>query len=143
MVFVKDAHDLKFVRINRAGEGSSGVHEEELLGKSDYDFFPKNEADFFTAKDRAVLTSAVSSHSGGVHPYAEKGRSFRCIRRRFQSSIQTAARSTCWRISEDITEKRFAEEERERARSRVSNLEAERSLRECFVFPLSHDLRTP
>jgi two-component system, sensor histidine kinase and response regulator len=55
MIFVKDAETLKFVRFNRAGELLLGYSEAELLGKSDYDFFPPHEADFFTAKDRDVL----------------------------------------------------------------------------------------
>lgn len=55
MIFVKDASTLKFVRFNRAGEQLIGYPQAELLGKSDYDFFPKDEADFFTAKDREVL----------------------------------------------------------------------------------------
>ena len=33
------------------------IQKEELLGKNDYDFFPKDEADFFTKKDREVLNS--------------------------------------------------------------------------------------
>jgi PAS domain S-box-containing protein len=55
MVFVKDADDLRFVRFNRAGERLLGHSREELIGKSDYDLFPKEQADFFVAKDRAVL----------------------------------------------------------------------------------------
>lgn len=55
MVFVKDARDLRFVRFNRAGERLLGVRREELIGKNDYDFFPTDQADFFTAKDRDVL----------------------------------------------------------------------------------------
>jgi diguanylate cyclase (GGDEF)-like protein/PAS domain S-box-containing protein len=55
MIFVKDAKDLKFVRLNKAGEKLTGYSETELLGKSDYDFFPKEEADFFTGKDRETL----------------------------------------------------------------------------------------
>jgi len=55
MVFVKDAKDLKFVRLNKAGEKLTGYSEKELLGKSDYDFFPKEQADFFTGKDRETL----------------------------------------------------------------------------------------
>jgi PAS domain S-box-containing protein len=55
MVFVKDARDLRFVRFNRAGENLLGYSRDELLGKDDYDFFPKAEADFFTSKDREVL----------------------------------------------------------------------------------------
>jgi two-component system, sensor histidine kinase and response regulator len=55
MIFVKDAQTLKFVRLNRAGELLLGYRQEDLVGKSDYDFFPRAEADFFTAKDREVL----------------------------------------------------------------------------------------
>ena len=55
MIFVKDAHDLRFVRFNRAGEDLLGYSRDELLGKNDYDLFPKAEADFFTSKDRDVL----------------------------------------------------------------------------------------
>ena len=57
MVFVKDAKDLRFVRLNKAGERLLGYSEQELLGKNDYDFFPKTEADFFTSKDREVLAA--------------------------------------------------------------------------------------
>lgn len=56
MVFVKDAKDLKFVRINRAGEELLGIKREELLGKSDFDFFTAEQALFFIEKDRAVLS---------------------------------------------------------------------------------------
>lgn len=55
MIFVKDAKTLKFVHFNRAGELLVGYPQKELIGKSDYDFFPKEEADFFSAKDREVL----------------------------------------------------------------------------------------
>lgn len=55
MIFVKDAKDLKFVRFNKAGEDLLGYPREVLIGKSDYEMFPKDEADFFTSKDREVL----------------------------------------------------------------------------------------
>lgn len=55
MIFLKDAKDLRFVRFNRAGEDLLGYTKDELMGKNDYDFFPKEQADFFTAKDYAVL----------------------------------------------------------------------------------------
>jgi PAS domain S-box-containing protein len=55
MIFVKEAKDLRFVRLNKAGEDLLGYLRSELMGKNDYDFFPHDEADFFTAKDREVL----------------------------------------------------------------------------------------
>jgi PAS domain S-box-containing protein len=57
MLFVKDAVHLRFERCNRACEQLLGYPREAFLGKSDYDFFPKEEADFFIAKDREVLQS--------------------------------------------------------------------------------------
>ena len=55
MVFVKDADELRFVRFNRAGERLLGFAQADLIGRNDYDFFPREEADFFTVKDREVL----------------------------------------------------------------------------------------
>lgn len=57
MIFLKDAKDLRFVRFNSAGEKLTGVSRDDLIGKNDYDFFPKEQADFFTERDRAVLAS--------------------------------------------------------------------------------------
>ncbi|MGE0667322.1 MAG: PAS domain S-box protein [Sphingomonadales bacterium] len=56
MLFVKDAGDLRFLTINRAGEELLGVAREELIGKNDADFFPPEQAEFFTRMDREVLT---------------------------------------------------------------------------------------
>lgn len=57
MVFLKDAKDLRFELFNRAGEQLLGYKREDLLGRNDYDFFPPEQADAFTQKDRAVLES--------------------------------------------------------------------------------------
>jgi PAS domain S-box-containing protein len=57
MVFVKDAKALSFERFNRAGEELLGLSRSALLGKTDYDFFPAEQADFFVAKDRNVLAA--------------------------------------------------------------------------------------
>lgn len=57
MVFVKEASDLRFIRFNKAGEELLGLPREQMIGKNDYDFFPKEQADFFTADDRKVLES--------------------------------------------------------------------------------------
>jgi PAS domain S-box-containing protein len=59
MLFVKSFPDSRFVLFNRAGEELLGYGRKEYLGKSDYDFFPKDQADHFVAKDRAVLDSGA------------------------------------------------------------------------------------
>jgi two-component system, cell cycle sensor histidine kinase and response regulator CckA len=55
MIFVKDSVHLRFERFNLAGERLLGYKREDLIGKNDYDFFPKKQADFFTVKDYEVL----------------------------------------------------------------------------------------
>lgn len=55
MIFVKDAENLHFVRLNRAAESLLGYSREEMYGKTDFDFFPPEEAGFFREKDREVL----------------------------------------------------------------------------------------
>ncbi len=55
MIFMKHAGDLRFALFNKAGENLIGLKREAMLGHTDYDFFPKEQADCFTAKDRKVL----------------------------------------------------------------------------------------
>lgn len=57
MVFLKDAKDLRFKMFNKAGEALLGCTRDELIGKNDYDLFPKEQADSFTHNDRLVLQS--------------------------------------------------------------------------------------
>jgi PAS domain S-box-containing protein len=54
MVFVKDAEHLRYELTNRAGELLTGWKRQDILGKDDYEVFPK-EAAFFQEKDRDVL----------------------------------------------------------------------------------------
>ena len=59
MLFVKDAESLRFELFNKAGEELLGYGRAALIGKNDYDFFPKEEADFFIQKDREVLAGKM------------------------------------------------------------------------------------
>lgn len=111
MVFVKDAENLRFVRFNKAGEDLIGHPREELIGKNDYAFFPKEQAEFFISKDRAVLngravvdipeepiqtTSGIRIlHTKKIPLYNDEG-----------------IPEYLLGISEDITEKKKREEER-------------------------------
>ncbi len=54
-LFVKDAQELRFVRVNKAIEEQVGLSRTALIGKNDYDFFPKEVADAFQQADREVL----------------------------------------------------------------------------------------
>ena len=57
MVFVKDAHDGRFVLLNKAGEDLLGIHRNDLIGKTDFDLFDVEDAERFRQADRAVVAS--------------------------------------------------------------------------------------
>ena len=53
-IFVKD-RQFRFVLLNAAFCRMVGHPREEMLGKSDYDFFPKDESDWFRARDTEMF----------------------------------------------------------------------------------------
>ncbi len=59
-VLVKDRQH-RWVLLNAAYCEFMGYKRDELLGKSDYDFFPKNEADEFWAKDEVVFATGTEN----------------------------------------------------------------------------------
>ncbi len=59
-VFVKDKQH-RWILLNDAYCKLIGYSREELLGKSDYDFFPSREADVFWDKDEEVLKTGVEN----------------------------------------------------------------------------------
>lgn len=56
-VVAKEAKELRFVLWNQAATNVLGFAAEDVIGKNDYDCFPKEQADFFIDIDRAVLDS--------------------------------------------------------------------------------------
>lgn len=47
----------KFVLWNTAAEKLWGLRSARVVGRTDYDLFPKEQADYFKEKDLQVLTS--------------------------------------------------------------------------------------
>ncbi|MCB9797582.1 MAG: PAS domain-containing protein [Alphaproteobacteria bacterium] len=124
MAFVKRAEDLRFIRFNRVGADLIGVPQDELLGKTDYDFFPKEEADFFTSKDREVLDCGVLVDVP-QEPIqsAEQGRRW-LHTKKIPIFSETGDPLFLVGISEDITERLAMEE---RIRAHTEQLEAANS----------------
>lgn len=61
-IFVKDRQH-RWVLINDAYCDFVGHSREELIGKSDYDFFPQAEADVFWQKDELVFTANITNEN--------------------------------------------------------------------------------
>ena len=56
-IFIKD-QQFRWVLLNQAFCEMVGYSREQLLGKSDFDFFPEQEARFFRAKDVEMFSSS-------------------------------------------------------------------------------------
>jgi PAS domain S-box-containing protein len=139
MVFVKDAERLAFVRMNRAGEDLLGISRDALIGKTDFDFFPEDEARFFVEKDRATLQGdalvdipeePIQTSSGERWLHTKK------------VPLHDASGTPRWLlgISHDITDHK-----QHLASLRAAKDAAEAANREleAFSYSVAHDLRTP
>ena len=109
MVFIKDAKELRFVRLNKAGEKLLGYSSDAMIGKNDYDFFPKAQADFFITKDLEVLSSkeAIDIKEEQIETVTGK----RWLHTKKISLTDEQGRPAyLLGISEDITEQKIHEE---------------------------------
>jgi PAS domain S-box-containing protein len=122
MVFIKDAKTLRFVRVNHAGERLLGLTSRELLGKNDFDVFPGSQAEFFVQKDREVLASGI-----GID-IPEEDIDTGLLGRRWLHTKKVPILDDNGQpvyllgISEDITEARQAEIDREKNEIRFQTL---------------------
>ena len=114
MIFLKDAEELRFVKLNKAGEDLLGYQRQDLISKNDYDFFPKEEADFFTRKDRDVLESGklIDIPEEFIHT---KNKGQRILHtKKIPLYNKEGVPSYLLGISEDITKKKQIEEDKEK-----------------------------
>ena len=140
MVFVKDAAHLRFVRFNKAGEELTGYSRADLLGKSDYDFFPQEQAEFFVARDRDVLASGQLLDIA-EEPIHTKFRGVRILHTKKMPLLdEEGTPQFILGISEDITEQKQAEVELRKATAAAKTANEAKTM---FLANMSHEIRTP
>ena len=139
MVFVKDADRLSFVRFNRAGEELLGIPRAELIGKNDFDFFPKEEAAFFVEKDRETLRNQKMVDIPEEPIQTASGTRWLHTRKVPILDEQGESRYLLG-ISHDITDRKRDMAALERARDAAETASGEL---ESFSYSVAHDLRAP
>ncbi len=109
-VLIKDARELRVMYWNKASEELFGYSREEVLGKNDYDFLPKEQARQLRAKDRQVLTERKLSDIPEA-PLITPHRGERIVHtKKVPLCDETGTPRYLLAICEDITERKQAEE---------------------------------
>ena len=147
LIYVKDAVHLRYVRINRAAEALMGMTREQIMGKTDHELFPQDDADTLVAQDRKVLAS------GTVEDTPEQRRSSRTqgIRLMHARTVpvfdEHAEPTHILGVAEDITQQKEMEKEilnlNAVLKARAEELEASHKSLESFTSAATHDLRSP
>ncbi|MGQ9926680.1 MAG: PAS domain-containing protein [Chloroflexaceae bacterium] len=137
-VLLKTASDGRFVLWNGASEELFGLRAEEVIGKTDYDFFPREQADAFRAKDHEVLAGRLTRVIP-EEPVTSPNLGQRIVRTTKVPLYDEQGRPTYLLvICDDLTERRLAEQERLILQERI--IEAQQhALRELStpLLPLS------
>ena len=135
-VFVKD-REHRWVLLNDAFCQFIGHPCEALIGKSDYDFFPKKEADVFWQKDEEVFKTGQENLNEEELTDA-KGVEYTIVTKKTLYTDK-AGNHFIVGIIRDHSDRRRVE----RSLMELARTQAEREQLELFAYVASHDLREP
>ena len=146
-VYVKDAVQLRYVRINRAAEALFGMSREQMIGKSAHEVFEKDEADVFVAQDRQVLASGTVEDIPEQR-FSSRTKGVRLLHIRKVPVFGEGGEAThILGISEDVTQQKEMEKQifslNSVLNARAEDLEASHKSLESFTSAATHDLRSP
>ncbi|MCP6760215.1 MAG: PAS domain S-box protein [Fischerella sp. CENA71] len=124
-VFVKDARPEnfgKFQLLNKACEHILGLKGEHAIGKTDYEFFPKEQAEFFLKKDVETIFHGLPQDipEESIDSYKLGRRILHTTKVPLYDKYGQPEHLLC--ISEDITERKQAEEKLRQAKEQLQTV---------------------
>src|SRR4030095_1665511 len=112
VLFLKDAKSLRYLRLSREGEDLLGWPRETFIGKNDYNLWPQTQAEFFVDKDRETLKGKMIDIAEESIP--TRHQAVRILHTKKVPILDATGHPMCLLgISEDITERKRIEKERQ------------------------------
>lgn len=140
IIFVKNVSDLRYVRVNKVVEDLFGFSKKEIIGKSDYEIFPKTEADRFVSNDKNLLDNGKLMVID-EEPAHTKYKGIRILETKIVLVKDIEGKPIyILGIANDITDRKKIQTELDNKTKELarSNIELEQ-----FAYIASHDLQEP
>ncbi|HUG23425.1 ATP-binding protein [Piscinibacter sp.] len=130
--------DGRFLAVNQAAAGTRGLSPDELVGKSDHDVSPREQADAYRADDMEVMTSRRQKTLEEAHRLPGGTIWLETFKAPVLDEDGTVLGTVG--VARDISERKATEAAREVALAEAQRLARMRSE---FLAQMSHELRTP
>ncbi|MEP7313966.1 MAG: PAS domain-containing protein, partial [Pseudomonadota bacterium] len=138
-LYLKDARELKLMRVNKVVEELMGVSRNELLGKDDRSFYPPEIAEQHLAEEFALLARGDRLTVQELIVQTPHGRRVLHVRK-VPLFDDDGKADFLLGLFEDVTEQRDAEAQ---LQQKTRELESANKELESFSYSVSHDLRAP
>jgi len=143
-IFIKDRNSV-YMSCNANYARDLEIEPEQIVGKDDFAFYPRELADMYRADDKAVMDSGIPKDIEEKYVVAGEERWVHTVKVPFRDEHRRVI--GVLGIFEDITERKQAAQQLQRYAERLEALNAElaRSNRDLeeFTYTVSHDLQEP